>query len=309
MLVRGGNSRRRVLLSLTAAGLLTVPLAACSDGGAEPRKPTATGAAPSPDSIAWGPCADLPATDEGRAAHDSAYRCGRLAVPLDYAAPDGEKLNIAMIKVPATKPAERLGSLVFNFGGPGASGVNTMAQAAKAFGVLNTRWDLVSFDPRGVDRSGGVVCGGSAEMDAYTSMDTLPADERTRTETRAANRRFADLCRRDSGKVLPYVGTVNAAQDMDRMRVALGDAKLNYFGMSYGTQLGAVYATRFPRDVGRMVLDAPLDPSASLEQRTIIQTKGFQQAYQSFLADWKTLPNYEEAIFPKETAKQPAGSR
>jgi pimeloyl-ACP methyl ester carboxylesterase len=172
---------------------------------------------------------------------------------------------------------------VFNFGGPGASGVDTLDQAAKSLTSLRARWDLVSFDPRGVERSSGVHCGDGAELDKFTALDTLPDNEQTRREGDAANKEFAQLCEKDSGKVLPYVGTVNAARDMDRLRAAVGDAKLNYVGMSYGTQLGAVYATEFPKNVGRMVLDAPLDPTVTFEERTLAQTRGFQQAYESFL--------------------------
>lgn len=282
---------RSVFLTATAVGLLT-SLAACGTTADTPKPAatgspgTATGGMPQAGSIAWGACTDIVQPDgEAPATPNSALQCAKLAVPLDYAAPEGESLDLALIRVPATGPGKRLGSLVFNFGGPGASGVDTMAQAAKAFESLNTRWDLVSFDPRGVERSAGVRCGNGADMDTFTSMNTQPINPETRAKMAAANKQFTELCARDSGRVLPYVGTVNAAQDMDRLRTALGDAKLNYFGMSYGTQLGGVYATKFPKNVGRMVLDAPLDPSVTLEQRTIVQTAGFQKAYQSFLKD------------------------
>ncbi|WP_327090751.1 alpha/beta hydrolase [Nonomuraea sp. NBC_01738] len=275
---------RRVLSAVTLSVL-------AASGCGTTAKQTATPASASPGAasaavapIAWGACTDLVRPDGAPPAKpDPGTTCGKLKVPLDYAKPDGETIDLALIKIAATDQAKRIGSLVFNFGGPGGSGVDTLAQAAKSFTTLGARYDLVSFDPRGVERSSGVRCGGSAEMDAFTSLDTLPNDAATRAAGQAANRRFAELCQRDSGKVLPYIGTVNAARDMDRIRDAVGDAKLNYFGMSYGTQLGAVYATQFPKNVGRMVLDAPLDPTVSFEQRTIAQTRGFQQAYESFL--------------------------
>lgn len=265
---------------LLAVATVIVSVAAC--GGGE--RPEAALATPSGGSVSWGPCTDLVRPDgEPPATPDPAQRCGRLKVPLDYAKPDGEQLDLALIQVAATDPSRRLGSLVFNFGGPGGSGVDTLAQAAKALSGLNTRYDLVSFDPRGVERSAGVRCGDGAELDAFMALDTLPATDETHARAEAANKRFASLCRRDSGTILPYVGTVNAARDMERLRAALGDAKLNYFGMSYGTQLGGVYATLFPGQVGRTVLDAPLDPALDFEARTIAQTKGFQHAYESFL--------------------------
>ncbi|WP_336213578.1 alpha/beta hydrolase [Nonomuraea sp. LPB2021202275-12-8] len=266
---------RRVL----AAAALAVSATAC----VSPAKP-ATDGAPEMEKIAWGPCTDITRPDgEPPAQQDATARCGKLAVPLDYGAPDGAKIDIALIKLAATDRRNRIGSLLFNFGGPGASGVDTLDQAAKSLSTLRSRYDLVSFDPRGVDRSSGVRCGSAADLEAYTAVDTLPDNAATRRKIDAANRRFASLCGRDSAKVLPYVGTINAARDLDRIRTALGEEKLNFVGMSYGTQLGAVYATQFPGNVGRMVLDAPLDPTVDFEERTLTQTRGFQQTYESFL--------------------------
>ncbi|MFI6321952.1 alpha/beta hydrolase [Nonomuraea sp. NPDC050556] len=266
---------------LAAAALMTMAAACGTTQNAQPPAADPSPAAVQP--LAWGACTDLQRPDGEPPEAKSTEVCATLPVPLDYAKPGGEKLNLALIKIPATGKSGKLGSLVFNFGGPGGSGVDTLAQAGKAFSVLNARYDLVSFDPRGVERSAGVRCGDGAEMDAFSALDTQPDDAQTQAETDAANKKFAGLCEKDSGKVLPYVGTVNAAQDMDRIRAAVGDPKLNYFGMSYGTQLGAVYATKFPANVGRMVLDAPLDPTVTFEQRTLVQTAGFQQAYESFL--------------------------
>ncbi|WP_188187084.1 alpha/beta hydrolase [Nonomuraea sp. SYSU D8015] len=266
---------RRVL-----AAVLLVTVTGCSTAPAEP----ATQSTPDTDQITWGPCTDIKRPDgEPPARQDASVRCGKLSVPLDYAKPDGETIDLALIKLPAAGKGGKLGSVVFNFGGPGASGVDTLDQAAKALTTLRAHYDLISFDPRGVERSSGVRCGDTAQMDRFTSLDTLPPDEETHRQSDAVNKEFAALCQQNSGKVLPYIGTVNAARDMDRIRAAVGDAKLNYIGMSYGTQLGAVYATEFPKNVGRMVLDAPLDPTVSFEQRTLAQTRGFQKAYESFL--------------------------
>ncbi|HEX4818520.1 MAG TPA: alpha/beta hydrolase [Nonomuraea sp.] len=266
---------RRVL-----AAALIVTAAGCSSAPAEP----ATQATADTDQITWGPCTDIKRPDgEPPARQDASVRCGKLAVPLDYAKPGGEKIDLSLIKLPATGKGLKLGSVVFNFGGPGASGVDTLDQAGKALTSLRTRYDLISFDPRGVERSSGVRCGDGAQMDRFTSLDTLPSNEDTHQKAEEANKEFAALCQQHSGKILPYIGTVNAARDMDRIRAAVGDAKLNYVGMSYGTQLGAVYATEFPKKVGRMVLDAPLDPTVTFEQRTLAQTRGFQKAYESFL--------------------------
>ncbi|WP_214326447.1 alpha/beta hydrolase [Nonomuraea sediminis] len=242
-----------------------------------PGKPASGTPSSSGGPIAWAPCTDLTGPDGQPAKPDPAVECGKLAVPLDYAKPQGEKLDLALIRVKAT--GDRLGSLLFNFGGPGASGVTTLGLAAKAFAGLGSRYDLVSFDPRGVDRSAGVKCGGMVEKLASVSDDVLPI------QLAGLNKQFVAACEKDSGKVLPYVGTMNAAQDLDQMRQALGDARLNYFGISYGTHLGAVYATKFPKNVGRFVLDGALDPSVTLEQRAVTQMRGFKHAYDDFAAD------------------------
>ncbi|WP_051865908.1 alpha/beta hydrolase [Streptosporangium roseum] len=290
---------RRILTAATVTAVLSTALAACGGGDA----PSGYGAAGGPSTpgsvqssaqdsvqpsgtIAWGPCTDIERPDgQAPAKPDPNLQCGTLKVPLDYAKPAGGTVDMAVIRAKATGPGERIGSLVFNFGGPGGSGVDTLAQAVKVFGTLRARYDLVSFDPRGVERSDGVRCGGNRIMDRFTSMNSVATSPAEQAEMDKIIKEFADACQQTSGKVLPYVGTVNTARDMDRLREALGDNRLNYFGISYGTQLGAVYATEFTENVGRFVLDAPLDPSVTLAQRTLVQTSGFQNAYESFLKD------------------------
>ncbi|MER6946100.1 alpha/beta hydrolase [Nonomuraea sp. NPDC000554] len=267
---------------LAAVTVIAAAVSACASAPAVPDADPEGAVTVKP--VAWGPCTDIKRPQGATPAQeDTTVRCGKVTVPLDYSKPNGDTIDLALIKLSATHPNKRIGSLVFNFGGPGASGVDTLDQAAKAFGVLRTRYDLISFDPRGVQRSAGVRCGTDAEMETYAALNTLPINAETRAKGKAANQQFAQHCERDAGKVLPYVGTANAARDMDRIRAAVGDPKLNYFGMSYGTQLGAVYATEYPENVGRMVLDAPLDPTVDFEQRALAQTRGFQQAYESFL--------------------------
>ncbi|MFB9893684.1 alpha/beta hydrolase [Planobispora takensis] len=257
-------------LSLVATG---GPAAAASTG------PSATGQG----WITWGSCAGMrPA--EGRKL-PAGTECGTLTVPLDYADPRGGTVDLALIRVKATGPGRRLGSLVFNFGGPGGSGVDILPLAAPAYTALNARYDLVSFDPRGVERSSGVRCGGAGEMEKYNAADGSPDTPAERARLRRATAEFVRACQKTSGPILPHVGTVDAAQDLEQLRAALGEDGLNYFGMSYGTHLGAVYATMFPEQVGRFLLDAPLDPTLSFRQRTLDQMRGFQRSYEAFLAD------------------------
>jgi hypothetical protein len=164
---------------VTAAALLLAAAAGCSTAPAEPASGPSADSTAASDKISWGPCTDIKRPDgEPPARQDASVRCGKLAVPLDYAKPDGEKLDLALIKLPSTGGAgKRLGSVVFNFGGPGASGVDTLDQAAKALTALRARYDLISFDPRGVERSSGVRCGDGAEMDKFVALDTLPPDD------------------------------------------------------------------------------------------------------------------------------------
>ncbi|MBG0827773.1 alpha/beta fold hydrolase [Planomonospora sp. ID67723] len=276
---------RSVKLAVIAA-TAALPLILVPGARADGRTAAAGGTARAtgPDTIAWGVC-----TDAGRpAARTTRPQCGKLTVPLDYADPSGPTVEIALVRVQATGPGRRLGSLVFNFGGPGGSGVDALPQLAGDYAALGARYDLVSFDPRGVERSSGVRCGTSATIARLTSLDFQPDDAAERAHMHRTVGEFAAACRKTSGAVLPHVGTVDAAADLERLRRALGEERLNYFGISYGTHLGAVYASRFPERVGRFVLDAPLDPRLSFRRQTLDQAAGFQQAYEAFLKDCVT---------------------
>ncbi|MEV0623630.1 alpha/beta hydrolase [Nonomuraea sp. NPDC050404] len=252
-----------------------VVLTACGTGQTPaPAGDNQAGTGTGTGTVAWSKCTDLVGPDGKVMTPGPGVECGRIPVPLDHAEPDGEKIDLALIRVKAT--GDRLGSLVFNFGGPGASGVDTMAQAASAFAKLGSRYDLVSFDPRGVERSSGVRCGGQLDKIFAAGQG---ADQE------ALAKEFVAACEQDSGKILPHVGTVNAAKDLDLLRAALGDRQLNYFGLSYGTHLGSVYATHFPKNVGRFVLDGAFDPKVTFEERAVIQATGFDHALRAFAED------------------------
>ncbi len=263
---RGGG--RAVLAAVAGFGALALAATACAGQKVAPTgQPTGT------DRLQWSHCEE--------AASPAGFECAKMPVPLDYNKPQGEKLDIALIRVKAKDSAQRLGSLIFNFGGPGGSGVSTLLNAAQAFSALNRRYDLVSFDPRGVDRSSGIKCLDGPQMDRYLANepgDTAAEEQRLVTD-------FAKGCERNAKKILPYVGTVNAARDLESLRTALGDPRLNYFGFSYGTHLGSVYATLFPKNVGRMVLDAAVDPKVGMLEMAKTQALGFQKAYEDYLAD------------------------
>jgi pimeloyl-ACP methyl ester carboxylesterase len=214
------------------------------------------------------------------------WQCATMKAPLDWNKPKGDTIGIALIRARTSGPQnKRIGSLVFNFGGPGGSGVTTLPSFGEDYATLRTRYDLVSFDPRGVGRSAPVKCESDQELDAYFQQDATPDDARERTEYLDNTKDFNAACEKNSKKVLPHVRTTDAARDMDLMRQVLGDDKLHYFGISYGTELGGVYAHLFPKKVGRAVFDAVVDPTQNAEQGSLGQAKGFQLALDNFAED------------------------
>ena len=234
----------------------------------------------------WAECpAPSPLQGSGRPPGDP-WRCATLTVPLDYTQPEDDTIELALVRAPARNRDERIGSLVFNFGGPGGSGVAALPRSAARYEALLDGFDLVSFDPRGVGESAGVVCRDDEAIDAAAQESIGPP--RTPEEEReflAQNRDYAIACAQRNGDLLGQVGTVNAARDLDLLRRVLGDERLNYFGVSYGTKLGAVYAHLFPDRVGRTVLDAVVDPTRDQVERLLLQTEGFQLALDNYLQD------------------------
>ncbi|MGI5367539.1 peptidase [Streptomyces sp. A244] len=229
--------------------------------------------------LSWGRCK---ATAEGPAP-SSDWQCATLKVPLDWSEPDGETIGLGLIRAKA-RGGDRVGSLLFNFGGPGASGLSMMPSYAPTVSSLRERYDLVSWDPRGVGASEGVRCRGDKEIQAAESVDVspdTPAEEKTYFEDAAD---FGEGCRKNAGKLMAHVSTADSARDMDRIREVLGDARLNYFGISYGTELGGTYAHLFPKKVGRMTLDAVVDPGADTVGHAENQARGFQRALNGYLA-------------------------
>ncbi|MEU1217280.1 alpha/beta hydrolase [Streptomyces sp. NPDC005790] len=263
--------RGRARAGVAAALSVTVLLAGCDDG-----PPTTSRLSD------WERC-EAPA---GAAAPGSGWRCATLDVPLDYTQPDGETIGIALIRRTATEKSERIGSMLFNFGGPGGSGVGILPRAAASYEELNTRYDLVGFDPRGVAASAGVRCRDDEEQEtSYREVDMTPDTAAEEAAFIADATDFGAGCARLSPAVLPHVGTSNAARDMDAIRAALGDRKLSYFGISYGTELGGTYAHLFPENVGRVVLDAVVDPTANAVGHARNQATGFQRALENYFRD------------------------
>ncbi|MFE1879015.1 alpha/beta hydrolase [Streptomyces diastatochromogenes] len=210
-------------------------------------------------------------------------QCAKVTVPIDYAHPGAGTLDLALARYRATGTSR--GSVLLNFGGPGGAGIPELAGGGKEFLELTNGYDVVTFDPRGVGRSSPVSCGQGTE-DASAAMG-LNADISHPQALLKKLRRAADQCARHSGPVLRHIGTVNAARDLDVIRQALGDKKLNYLGFSYGTRLGAVYAAQFPHKVGRMTLDGVDTLTEPLSEQGLAGAEGQQTALDDFL-DWCT---------------------
>jgi pimeloyl-ACP methyl ester carboxylesterase len=218
------------------------------------------------------------------------FQCARLLVPFDYSRPAGRRFSLPVIRLAAADPARRIGSLVINPGGPGGSGVSFALQARSVVSAaVRARFDVVGFDPRGVGGSEPAVhCMTGPQLDRYFETDDTPADAAQLASLVSESKLFASGCERESGSLLPYVGTPNAARDMDVLRAALGDSKLTYLGKSYGTYLGTWYAQLFPAHIRALVLDGAIDPAASSFSMNIVQGEGFEVALRSFAANCMT---------------------
>ncbi|KUL23887.1 alpha/beta hydrolase [Streptomyces regalis] len=279
------NPPRMRAAALTATALLvSALLAGCSDDDSGDEDLTAQELnwkdCPAPSQAQGGGGSPSPLPDDGT------WQCATMKAPRDWDDPKGDTIDIELIRVrTSSEENRRIGSLIFNFGGPGGSGVTSLPSFADGFAKLRTRYDLVSFDPRGVGRSEPVRCENDQQLDAYFQQDATPDDADERTELMDSAKEFNAACEKNSEGMLPHVTTTEAARDLDLMRQVLGDDKLHYFGISYGTELGGVYAHLFPRNVGRAVFDAVVDPTTDPEQNALAQAAGFQLALDNFAED------------------------
>ena len=277
--------------ALCAALLACILLPACGSGhGRSGSNPTAspttnpagpttseaahsTTAAPAP-SIAWNVCP----THAG-------WECGSMSVPLDHRHP-GETISLALTRHRAGVPAERVGSLLVNPGGPGASGIDFAYQIANlpALASLVRDFDLVGFDPRGVGASTPIHCVDGPTLDRINHVDPTPDTAARLAAVIDVAKQLAAGCQAQSARLLPHVSTIDAAKDMEDIRVALGDPTLTYMGFSYGTLLGATYANLYPTKVRAMMLDAAVDPAIDEGAMSMAQAVGFEQNLNAFLA-------------------------
>jgi pimeloyl-ACP methyl ester carboxylesterase len=255
-----------------------------------PETPDTTDTTETPDTtsehsgLAWGHCTDP-------VAQDPALQCATLTVPLDYNNPTGDSIDMALIRVPAT--GDRRGAVLLNPGGPGASGFDPVANAGSGIASLLglESFDLVGFDPRGVDRSGGIHCVSDAFEDQHLYIDDTPDTPEEQALKDEADTGFVDGCKQKYGDTLRLYSTANTARDIDAIRVALGDAQISFLGFSYGTYLGATYATMFPDRVRAMVLDSAFEPNGdTVEQQFKTQLVGIEGAFNDWIAWCQTTP-------------------
>jgi pimeloyl-ACP methyl ester carboxylesterase len=282
------------------AALLTVVLvAACSPAVPSPTAPLQSAAVTATTSVAPSATDSAPSPTPAFVvippAHWSdcgkGFLCAEIRVPRDYAAPSEGYLNISILELPATDPKARIGSLIINPGGPGASGVEFVRQSADAElfpAVLRKHFDIVGFDPRGVNSSTAIRC--IDNLDEQATIDPSPDNAAELKALVNSARNYADACAKRNEATLPYLSTDAVARDLDAIRSAVGAEQLTYLGFSYGTLIGSIYADLFPDRIRAMALDGAIDPALDLKQFRFGQAKAFEGALKSFLDDCAARP-------------------
>lgn len=264
--------------------VLSLSIAPVSSGGAghPPDRPNGPAAQP----ISWGTCPTDPSVDPEFS--DPAVQCGSLTVPLDYDRPRSGTIGVALTRVPATNPDRRIGTVFVNPGGPGGSGTEMVRYGFGSYlgELLGGRYDVVGFDPRGV--------GGTAPIKCFADNDAAAEflnDQPWFPYEGAQYRAFYDLwwdygrrCSASGQPIVAHMSTADVTRDLDRLRAAVGDRRLNYLGFSYGSYIGTTYANLFGRNVGRVVIDGVLDPRLFASGRQIESDRvSTQMVLQEFL--------------------------
>jgi pimeloyl-ACP methyl ester carboxylesterase len=224
--------------------------------------------------IEWKPCSGSTSTE---------VECGNIEVPFDYADPDQGSFVLYVKKHNAASPADRIGSMMVNPGGPGFGGSSLADDAQYYFSQdLIDHFDIIAWDPRGTGESTPAVnCVDT--FDEYFGLDSPPETPEEKQALIDASQAFNDKCAENSGTILPYISTMASARDINSLRLALGEEKVSYFGFSYGSELGTTWATMFPETVRAIVVDGAVDPNASSVQEGMNQAKGFEGQLTTFL--------------------------
>ena len=252
---------RRAAVAAVAAAVVACLFPAAQAAGATwhpggTAGPRAAGLASFVTPVTWGACAHgIP----------KPFQCATEPVPLNYQNPGGAKIHIALVRLPASNPAKRIGSLFVNFGGPGGPGITDLVNRAKTVfsASLRAHFDLVAWDPRGIEYSSPVNCFASAAASQayFSSLPVFPYPQTPSSESAyyALNATLGKDCAARDATLLKHVSTRDTARDLNLLRQDVGDPKLTYMGFSYGTVIGATYANLFPGKVRAMVLDGTLD--------------------------------------------------
>ncbi|PSM44662.1 hydrolase [Streptomyces dioscori] len=284
--------RRSLSLALTAAAVTLTALP-----GAPSASATAATTAPAPGALRWGPCP--PGASAPR------LECSTLEVPLDYRDPDGRQIEVAVSRLASGKPSQRRGVLLTNPGGPGGSGLiypAVLAASGLPQEVVDS-YDIIGFDPRGVGRSTPVTCDLSKEQQWRGNFPPYAHTAADVTREAGHARKIAGQCENSrTAWMLPHTTTANTARDMDRLRSALGEPKVSYLGASYGSYLGAVYTTLFPRRGDRIVLDSNLGPGGYDVTAMRLFARGLEDRFPDFAAFAVRHPEYGLGSTPKQIA-------
>lgn len=261
-----------------ALSLVVVMLAGCSSSGTTAGTSTDSNTNSTPTTVDTSPFGWKEFGASGR------VETGHLQVPIDYSNPSKGTFDLYVARHLAV-PEKRIGSLLVNPGGPGFGGSDYAIYADSVYGKeLLDRFDIVGWDPRGTGLSEPAIdC--IDDYDRYfTGLDITPDTDADRTKIVDLSKEFADLCVKKNKDIIDHIGTNESARDIDSIRAALGEAKISYFGFSYGSELGAVWATLFPNTVRAAALDGAADPTANALDLALQQSAGFEQALNTFLA-------------------------
>jgi pimeloyl-ACP methyl ester carboxylesterase len=252
---------------------------------AAPSAPTPP-AAPDVAEIDWSDCTSEIGrliTDQPGADRDLTFECGRTEVPISYDEPDGATLPLFLVRAVMAGQTDRIGSLMVNPGGPGASGADTAIGLALTLPEdVMKRFDIVGFDPRGVGLSTPVECIPDDLKERLVAAEPRPTTDADFDEVFGLADEVVDGCEKEYGDALGTFNTVATARDMEQLRQALGDDELTYLGYSYGTTLGSTYAELFPDKVRALVLDAAVDPDTDARTDAENSAAAFEKGFDTF---------------------------
>ena len=247
--------------------------------------------------LSWKSCAD-------------GFECASFLVPIDYDNLKSGNFKLRALRHRANKENLRIGSLVVNPGGPGGSGIDFAYNAPDIVSqAINDRYDVVGIDGRGVNKSDPIYCLSDKEQDAFINIDGEVNSEADLNKLISSSKNFVNSCVKAAGIKVGHVSTFESAKDMDILRALLGDTKLNYLGKSYGSYLGAIYITLFPKKVGRIILDGAIDPNISFSEQDLTQVASFERALDDYLAKNREYSKETIQKFIKQAKTSPLKSK